>query len=85
MLVFLLFASLWESGIVGGDAVQLNGMTSFNARAVQSQQVKYENVREITSGFFVLNLLFGKEPRECDDVGVDFFARVCAHGGGLRR
>lgn len=60
-------------------------MASFDARAVQSQQVGIENVREITSGFFVLNLLFGKEARECDDVGVDFFARVGAHGGGLKR
>lgn len=65
--------------------MQCNAMGSFNARAVQRQQVKFENVREITSGFFVLNLLFGKEARECDDVSVDFFACVCAHGGGLKR
>lgn len=53
--------------------------------AMQNQQVKIENVREITSGFFVLNLLLRKESRECDDVGVDFLARVGAHGGGLKR
>lgn len=39
------------------------------------------HIRKVSGGFFMLNLLFGEEPGEGDDVRVDFFARV-GHGGG---
>lgn len=45
------------------------------------EEGKKGNIREITGCFLVLDLLFREESREGDDVGVDFFARVCHLGG----